>query len=93
MKNFKVILTAILLVIIAQTKAHSQFRPKTLNVSFVSESITVPFGQFSFVPVHPGISIGTDLIIKDQTSWYRSLGIEAGYFYHRTFEHPKWSFL
>ena len=86
-KNLKVVFTAIIMIIIAQTQVYSQWNPKTLNVAFISESVSVPFGQIVTNPVHPGVSVGTDLMVKDQTSWYRSFGVEAGYYYHELYEH------
>ena len=86
-KNLKVVFTAIIMIIIAQTQLYSQWNPKTLNVAFISESVSVPFGQIVTNPVHPGVSVGTDLMIKDQTAWYRSFGVEAGYYYHELYEH------
>ena len=86
-KILKTILAVVILIIAAQSSLHSQWKPRTLNIAFVSESISVPFSQVIISPLHPGISIGTDLMIKDQTSWYRSFGVEASYYYHRTFEH------
>ena len=83
----KVILPAVVLIIVTQTRVYSQWKPQTLNVAFISESVSVPFGQVVTNPVHPGISIGTDLWVKDQTSWYRSFGVEAGYYYHELYEH------
>jgi len=85
--NVKVFFAALTIIVIAQATMYGQWKPKTLNIALVSESISVPFGQIVPVPVHPGISIGTDLLVKDQTSWYRSLGVEAGYYYHELYEH------
>ena len=90
MKNqqyIKVIFATISLLVVAQNQVHSQCKPKSLNIAVISESISVPFSQLTVNPIHPGVSIGTDLIVKDSTSWYKSFGIEAGYFYHKTFEH------
>ena len=86
-QNLKVTLAAIIVIIIAQTSVYSQWKPKTLKVAFVSESVSVPFGQIVVDPIHPGFFVGTDLRVKDQTRWYRSLGVEAGYYYHRLYEH------
>ena len=85
--KLKVMLAAIILSIIAQAGVYAQWKPKTLNVALVSESVSIPFGQFVVNPIHPGLSVGTDLCVKDQTSWYRSFGVEAGYYYHRLYEH------
>jgi len=88
MKQFlKVILVAMVIIIIAQSKVYSQWKPQNLQVAFLSESVSVPFGQIVTSPVHPGVSVGTDLHVKDQTSWYRSFGVEAGYYYHELYEH------
>ena len=80
-------LALILILLTSHNVLYSQFNPKTIKVSFVSESVSLPFAQFVISPVHPGISIGTDLMIKDQTSWYKSFGLEAGYYYHKLYEH------
>ncbi len=53
----------------------------------MSEMTAIPFSQLLIKPVHPGIAIGTDLMVKDATAWYRSFGIEAGYYYHKLYEH------
>jgi len=88
MKQFlKVILVAMVIIIVAQSKVYSQWKPQNLQVAFLSESVSVPFGQIVTNPVHPGVSVGTDLHVKDQTSWYRSFGVEAGYYYHELYEH------
>jgi len=84
---FKLILAAVFLINTSQAIVYSQWRPKTLNVAFVSESVSIPFGQIVTDPVHPGVIIGTDLHVKDQTRWYRSFGVDAGYYYHRLYEH------
>lgn len=83
----KIFLPAITLLIAAHTSVNAQWKPQTLNVSFISESVSVPFGQVVTSTTHPGISIGTDLWIKDQTSWYRSFGVDASYYYHELYEH------
>lgn len=83
----KVILAATAIILVAQIKVYSQWKPRSLNVAFISESVSVPFGQIVTNPVHPGVSVGTDLMVKDQTSWYRSFGVEAGYYYHELYEH------
>jgi hypothetical protein len=86
-QNLKPVLAAIILGIMAQASLYSQWKPKTLKVAFVSESVSIPFGQVVIDPVHPGLTVGTDLMVKDQTAWYRSFGVEAGYYYHRLYEH------
>ena len=85
--NLKSILAIAIISTCFQVAGYSQLNPKTLNVALVSESISIPFAQFVPTAAHPGFAIGTDLWVNDKTSWHKSLGVEAGYFYHRTFEH------
>ena len=85
--NLKIIFAVIIVMIIGQTNVYSQLKPRTLKVAFVSESVSIPFGQIVISPVHPGVSVGTDLWVKDQTSWYKSFGVEASYYYHELYEH------
>ena len=85
--NLKSILAIAIISTCFHAAGYSQWKPKTLNVALVSESISIPFVQFVPTAAHPGFAIGTDLWTMDKTSWHQSFGIEAGYFYHRTFEH------
>jgi hypothetical protein len=74
-QNLKVMLAAMIIGIVAQASLYSQWKPKTLNVAFASESVSVPFGQVVINPVHPGIFVGTDLRVNDKTSWYRPFSV------------------
>ncbi len=85
--QFKFIYAIVLLFMLGQSIAFSQKYLKTLRVSAVNESTSVPYGQLLFSPVHPGITVGTDFWLKDKTAWFQSLGIDAGYYYHELYEH------
>ena len=84
---FKLLFVVIMLLVLVQTNAYSQIKFQNIKVALISESVSIPFGQIPINPIHPGISIGSDLVVKDQTSWYKSLGVEAGYYYHEHYEH------
>ncbi len=86
-QKIKIVITSVILIIFAQQGIYSQWKPKTITITFLSESVSLPFGQIVTSPVHPGISVGADLWVKEQTPWYRSLGVEAGYYYHELYEH------
>ncbi len=85
--HFKIIYAIVLLLLVGQLNVYSQEWLKTLKITTMSESVSIPFAQVVLDPIHPGISVGGDLIVKDETQWYRSLGVEAGYYYHRLYEH------
>ena len=87
MQKFKFISVITALLLLGQLNSYSQLRLENIKVSAMTESVSIPFVQLLLTPVHPGFSVGGDLIVKDQTQWYRSLGVEASYYYHRLYEH------
>lgn len=85
--HFRIISIIAMLMMFGQSKTFSQKWLKTIKVSAINESVSVPYGQLLVSPIHPGISVGTDFWVKDQTVWFRSFGVDAGYYYHELYEH------
>ena len=75
------------MVVSGNSSAWSQIKPKNLKVSLLTESISIPFSGVYLRPIHPGISIGTDLMLKDQIKLFRSFGVNAAYYFHEKYEH------
>ncbi len=84
-KTIGKLLTACLLLHFSTT--HAQLRPKTLRVGFLNESMGLPTGIKTKLPIHPTVTIGTDFRVRSGKHWQRAFGADFYYYYQRSSEH------
>lgn len=84
-KNIGRLLTACLLLHFSHT--HAQLNPKILRVGFLNESMGLPSGKLTKLPIHPTVTIGTDFRIRSGKHWQRAFGADFYYYYQRSSEH------
>lgn len=54
-----------------------------INISIFNESTSIPFTQFTYSPVHPGIQIGTEFEGKIKNHWRIYPSVNLGYTFHQ----------
>ena len=64
----------------------SQIRPKSIRVSLYNEATTLPDGGIFHTPLHPGITVGADLLTGSGKHWQKSLGADLTFYYHELSE-------
>jgi hypothetical protein len=79
------LLTACLLLHFSGT--YAQLNPKTLRVGFLNESMGLPSGKLTKLPIHPTINVGTDFRVRSGKHWQRAFGTDFYYYYQRSSEH------
>lgn len=65
------------------TFSQLHFRPKTFRASFYNEATTLPTMHLVRLPIHPCITLGTDLWLKSGEHWHRSAGADLSFYHHR----------
>jgi hypothetical protein len=76
----------IVLFLLIPVAGMAEFKPKSLQISLVNEAISMPFRNPIILPLHPGISVGSDLWSTSRGNWKQSSGAELLWYYHRLFE-------
>jgi hypothetical protein len=59
---------------------------KNLKVSLINEAVSLPMLRVLQTPIHPGVSIGTDFLVKSRNHWQSTLGADFAFFHHRLSE-------
>ncbi|PWJ55539.1 hypothetical protein CLV98_11315 [Dyadobacter jejuensis] len=59
---------------------------KNLKVSFTNEAISLPTIKALQTPIHPGIKVGSDFIVKGKNNWKQTVGADLSFFHHRLSE-------
>ena len=77
----KIIIPIILLFCFLNLNAQSFYG---LSTSFNSEAIGFPFTNYS--PVHPGVEIASNFLLKDKSHSIRFLNLKLGFYHHRRIE-------
>ena len=67
-------------------EATSQIGPKSIRVSLYNEATTLPDGGIFHSPLHPGITVGTDLLTRAGSHWQKSLGVDLTFYHHEMSE-------
>ena len=67
-------------------EAISQIGPKSIRVSLYNEATTLPDGGIFHTPLHPGITVGTDLFARSGKHWQKSLGADLTFYHHELSE-------
>lgn len=58
-------------------------KPFVLEACFINQAVGSPFDGTILRIVHPGFSLGTELILKDGRRWQWVGGVRAGYYFNR----------
>jgi hypothetical protein len=58
---------------------------RSLSVALINESTAIPYTRFITTPIHPGIQVGTESALKQYEHSQIFLGIQIGYYYHKSF--------
>ena len=67
-------------------EAISQIGPKSIRVSLYNEATTLPDGGIFHTPLHPGITVGTDLLTRSRKHWQKSLEADLTFYHHEMIE-------
>ncbi|TDB62749.1 hypothetical protein [Arundinibacter roseus] len=57
-----------------------------LRVSVMNQALSLPSLNVLHLPLHPGLTIGSDLLIKNHKRWHTTLGADLTFFHHRLSE-------
>lgn len=67
--------------------ATAQTSLKTLRFSLYNETLGVPSAKLTKLPIHPAVSIGTDLRVRSGHHWQKAFGVDLYYYYQQSLEH------
>jgi hypothetical protein len=59
---------------------------KSLRVSALNEATSLPSLRVLETPIHPGLTIGADFLVRRGRHWQKALGTEITFFHHRLSE-------
>ena len=74
---------ALLLLLLAPSLGYGQ---KTLRVAVLNEATTLPSLRILETPIHPGLTIGADFLVRRGKHWQTAIGTDLSFFHHRLSE-------
>jgi hypothetical protein len=74
---------ALLLLLLAPSLGYGQ---RTLRVAVLNEATSLPSLRMLETPIHPGLTIGADFLLRRGKHWQTAIGTDLSFFHHRLSE-------